>query len=96
MSVKRDNETMVPTVSKLMPRRFTARNGNATRVTPTKNRKDWQIARQDAILADPDLYARDPKAFDRAMNAAEKARTALENAELEWLELEEKKAALGA
>jgi ATP-binding cassette subfamily F protein uup len=53
-----------------------------------------QIGKQDAILADPNLYSRDPAAFDRAMKAAEKARTDLENAELEWLELEEKKAAL--
>ncbi|RZJ47331.1 MAG: ABC transporter ATP-binding protein [Brevundimonas sp.] len=53
-----------------------------------------EIARQDAILADPDLYTRDPTAFDRAMKAAAKAREDLENAELEWLELEEKKAAL--
>nr|WP_303683749.1 ABC-F family ATP-binding cassette domain-containing protein [Brevundimonas naejangsanensis] len=53
-----------------------------------------EIAKQDAILADPDLYARDPAAFDRAMKAAEKARAELETAELDWLELEEKKAAL--
>ena len=52
------------------------------------------IARHDATLADPGLYARDPKAFDAAMKAAEKARAELESAELEWLELEEKKAAL--
>ncbi|WP_295173305.1 ABC-F family ATP-binding cassette domain-containing protein [uncultured Brevundimonas sp.] len=52
------------------------------------------IARHDATLADPGLYARDPKAFDAAMKAAEKARVELESAELEWLELEEKKAAL--
>ncbi|WP_420470945.1 ABC-F family ATP-binding cassette domain-containing protein [Brevundimonas sp. FT23042] len=55
-----------------------------------------QIEKQDAILADPTLYSRDPAAFDRAMKAADKARTDLENAELEWLELEEKKAALTA
>ena len=53
-----------------------------------------EIARQDALLADPDLYGRDPAAFDRAMKAAEKARAELEAAELDWLELEEKKAAL--
>lgn len=52
------------------------------------------IARHDATLADPTLYARDPKAFDAAMKAAEKARAELESAEMEWLELEEKKAAL--
>ena len=53
-----------------------------------------QIARHDAALADPDLYSRDPAAFDRAMKAAEKARADLAAAEEEWLELEEKKAAL--
>ncbi|MFC7378613.1 ABC-F family ATP-binding cassette domain-containing protein [Brevundimonas sp. GCM10030266] len=53
-----------------------------------------EIAKQDAILSDPDLYSRDPSAFDKAMKAAEKARTQLEEIELEWLELEEKKAAL--
>lgn len=52
------------------------------------------IAKHDATLADPGLYARDSKAFDAAMKAAEKARADLESAELEWLELEEKKAAL--
>ncbi|MBL0948334.1 MAG: ATP-binding cassette domain-containing protein [Brevundimonas sp.] len=53
------------------------------------------IARHDATLSDPDLYARDPKAFDRAMKAATAARAQLEAIEAEWLELEEKKAALG-
>ncbi|MBB3871994.1 MAG: ABC-F family ATP-binding cassette domain-containing protein [Brevundimonas sp.] len=53
-----------------------------------------QIAKHDATLADPALYARDPKTFDATMKAADKARADLEAAELEWLELEEKKAAL--
>ncbi|MFK4057806.1 ABC-F family ATP-binding cassette domain-containing protein [Brevundimonas sp. NPDC046655] len=53
-----------------------------------------EIARQEAILADQSLYTRDPAAFDRAMKAADKARADLEAAELDWLELEEKKAAL--
>ncbi|WP_313553068.1 ABC-F family ATP-binding cassette domain-containing protein [Brevundimonas sp.] len=52
------------------------------------------IAKHDATLADPTLYTRDPKTFDATMRAAEKARADLEAAELEWLELEEKKAAL--
>ena len=53
-----------------------------------------EIAKQDAILAEQSLYTRDPAAFDRAMKAADKARADLEAAELDWLELEEKKAAL--
>jgi ABC transport system ATP-binding/permease protein len=52
------------------------------------------IARHDATLSDPDLYTRDPKAFDRAMTNAARARAQLEAIEAEWLELEEKKAAL--
>ncbi|WP_374274978.1 ABC-F family ATP-binding cassette domain-containing protein [Brevundimonas sp.] len=52
------------------------------------------IAAHDATLSDPDLYARDPAAFDRAMKAAAAAREQLDAAETEWLELEEKKAAL--
>lgn len=54
------------------------------------------IARHDAVLSDPDLYARDPRAFDRAMANAARARAQLEAIEAEWLELEEKKAALGS
>ncbi|GAA0389454.1 ABC-F family ATP-binding cassette domain-containing protein [Brevundimonas terrae] len=54
-----------------------------------------EIAKQDALMADPDLYSKNPAAFDKAMKAAEKARSELESIELEWLELEEKKAALG-
>jgi ATP-binding cassette subfamily F protein uup len=53
------------------------------------------IARHDATLSDPDLYTRDRKAFDRATTNAARAREQLESAELEWLDLEEKKAALG-
>ncbi|WP_395944569.1 ABC-F family ATP-binding cassette domain-containing protein [Brevundimonas sp.] len=52
------------------------------------------IAKHDATLADPTLYTRDPKAFDATMKAADRARADLESAEMEWLELEEKKAAL--
>ena len=54
------------------------------------------IARHDATLSDPALFTRDRKAFDRATTNAARARELLENAELEWLELEEKKASLGA
>jgi len=52
------------------------------------------IARHEATLADPDLYTRDRKAFDRATTNADRARAQLEAIEVEWLELEEKRAAL--
>lgn len=54
-----------------------------------------EIEKQDTILADPTLFTRDPGAFDKAMRAADKARAELEAIEIEWLELEEKKASLG-
>ncbi|MEG1452371.1 ABC-F family ATP-binding cassette domain-containing protein [Brevundimonas sp.] len=53
-----------------------------------------EIAKQDALMADPALYSTNPAAFDKAMKAAAKARADLESIELEWLELEEKKAGL--
>uniref|UniRef100_UPI0025CEDA78 ABC transporter C-terminal domain-containing protein n=1 Tax=uncultured Caulobacter sp. TaxID=158749 RepID=UPI0025CEDA78 len=52
------------------------------------------IAGFEKILADPNLYSRDPAAFDKTMKALDKARADLEQAEMEWLELEEKKEAL--
>jgi ATP-binding cassette subfamily F protein uup len=52
------------------------------------------IARHDETLADPELFARDRKAFDRATANVARARQLLEAAELEWLELEEKRARL--
>ena len=52
------------------------------------------IAKLEETLADPNLYSRDPAAFDRTMKALDKARADLEQAEMEWLELEEKKESL--
>jgi ATP-binding cassette subfamily F protein uup len=49
------------------------------------------IAGFEKALADPNLYSRDPASFDKTMKALDKARSDLEQAELEWLELEEKK-----
>ena len=54
-----------------------------------------EIAKLEALMADPSLYSTNPAAFDKAMKSADKARADLEKIELEWLELEEKKAALG-
>ncbi len=54
-----------------------------------------EIDRHDTALADADLYTRDPRAFDRHMKSAAAAREQLQSVELEWLELEEKKASLG-
>lgn len=55
-----------------------------------------QIALLEQQLADPALYGRDPAAFDRFGLALAKAREKLEAAELEWLELEERREALEA
>ncbi|MGZ3305557.1 MAG: ABC-F family ATP-binding cassette domain-containing protein [Asticcacaulis sp.] len=57
----------------------------------------WQeeISKLETTLGDPNLYTRAPKAFDQAMRQLDATRAALEAGEMEWLELEEKKAALG-
>ncbi|HWT51007.1 MAG TPA: ATP-binding cassette domain-containing protein, partial [Caulobacter sp.] len=52
------------------------------------------IAKFEETLADPNLYSRDPAGFDKTMKALDKARADLEQAEMEWLELEEKKESL--
>ena len=53
-----------------------------------------EIAAEERRLEDPGLYARDPAGFDRLMKALDARRAQLETAELEWLELAEKKEAL--
>jgi len=53
-----------------------------------------KIARLEQDLADPDLYVRDPAGFSRLSGALEAARAELDAAELEWLELEERREAL--
>ncbi len=53
-----------------------------------------EIVKREAALEDPTLYARDPKGFDKLMAELDKTRATLADAELEWFELEEKKASL--
>ena len=55
-----------------------------------------EIAAFEARLADAGLFARDPKAFNAAIAGLDKARAEKDAAETEWLEIEEKRAALGA
>jgi len=55
-----------------------------------------KIAVLETQLADPGLYGRDPAAFDRFGQALAAARGRLEAAEMEWLELEERREALEA
>ncbi len=57
---------------------------------------EWQaeIAKMEEILSDPNLYTKAPKAFEQTTRALTHTRTSLENGEMEWLELEEKKAQL--
>ncbi len=53
-----------------------------------------EIAALEAKLADSDLFARDPKAFDAAAKRLDAARAEKDSAETEWLEIEERRAAL--
>ena len=57
---------------------------------------EWQaeIEKLEEILSDPNLYAKAPKAFEQTTRQLTHTRTSLENGEMEWLELEEKKAQL--
>ncbi|MEQ9506332.1 MAG: ABC-F family ATP-binding cassette domain-containing protein [Hyphomonas sp.] len=54
-----------------------------------------EIAALEKDLADAGLYARDAAAFTKKSARVGAARTQLENIELEWLEIEEKRASLG-
>lgn len=53
-----------------------------------------QISALETELADPGLFTRDAKRFHAASSELEALRETLEEAEMEWLELEEKKDAL--
>ena len=53
-----------------------------------------EIAELEAELSDPGLFNQDPDAFNRINTRLETARAELEQAELDWMEIEEKKEAL--
>jgi len=53
-----------------------------------------EIARLEAELSDPDLYSRDPDGFSKKSVRIGAARDEMDAAELEWLEIEEKRDAL--
>ncbi|MCR6658585.1 MAG: ATP-binding cassette domain-containing protein [Asticcacaulis sp.] len=57
---------------------------------------EWQaeIEKLEEILSDPNLYTKAPKAFEQTTRQLTHTRTSLESGEMEWLELEEKKAQL--
>ena len=54
-----------------------------------------EIRKFEKVLEDSTLYSRDPKRFEATMKKLDILRVELETGEMEWLELEEKKAALG-
>ncbi|HVJ44460.1 MAG TPA: ATP-binding cassette domain-containing protein [Dongiaceae bacterium] len=55
-----------------------------------------EIAVIEKALSDPDLYAKDAQKFTKASELLEAKRAALSEAELRWLELDEKRASLAA
>lgn len=57
-------------------------------------RLETEIAKLETDLSDPDLFTRDPDGFHRINARLETARSELEQAELDWMEIEEKKEAL--
>jgi len=54
-----------------------------------------EIKKLEKVLEDSTLYSRDPKRFEATMKKLDIVRIELETGEMEWLALEEKKAALG-
>ena len=53
-----------------------------------------EIATLEQELSDPDLYARDAEAFNKKSTRVGTAREELDTAEMEWLEIEEKRETL--
>ncbi len=53
-----------------------------------------EMSEIEQSLADPDLFSANPDKFSRLTDRLEAARTELEQAELDWMEIEEKKEAL--
>ncbi len=58
-------------------------------------RLDNDIKKLQSKLADPDLYTRDRTAFETTSAALSKCQSDLDTAETLWLEIEERRAALG-
>ena len=57
-------------------------------------RLETEMAELERKLSDPDLFSRDPGEFQRINTRLEVARAELEQAELDWMDIEEKKEAL--
>ena len=55
-----------------------------------------EIADLETALADPDLFNSDPEAFQRKSERLLAAKSEVEQAELDWLDIEEKREALSA
>ena len=53
-----------------------------------------EIAKLEQDMSDPGLYARDADAFNKKSARVGAAREELDMAEMEWLEIEEKREAL--
>lgn len=53
-------------------------------------RLEAEIAKLEEFMADPDLFHKEPLKFQKATEALVERQEALANAEMEWLELEEK------
>ncbi len=62
---------------------------------PEIERLSGDIEKLEGLLADPDLYSRAPDKFAKATAALTDRQTKLDAAETEWLELEERREALG-
>ncbi|SMX28139.1 ABC transporter ATP-binding protein uup [Pelagimonas phthalicica] len=75
--------TKAPTLSFTEKHRLEALPGEIERL-------EAEIAKLEEFMADPDLFHKEPVKFQKATEALVERQEALANAELEWLELEEK------
>ncbi|MEL7463749.1 MAG: ATP-binding cassette domain-containing protein [Pseudomonadota bacterium] len=83
--------------AKSQPEKMTFKETHRLEALPKEmERLEAEIAKLEAFLSAPDLYAKEPVKFAKASEGLAERQTALAAAEEEWLELEEKREALGA
>lgn len=93
--VARTSTSPTSNVSAIAPRKLSFKEKHALETLPqTIAKLEAEIIKLGEKLADPALFAKDRKAFDQSTAALAKAQTGLEAAEMQWLELEERRAAI--
>lgn len=93
--VARTSTSPTANVSAAPSRKLSFKEKHALETLPqTIAHLEAEIAKLGQKLADPALFAKDRKAFDQSTAALANAQADLEAAEMQWLELEERRAAI--